>query len=85
MAHVQRSIIEVKTETDCLAHALLIAIERLTQDPIYKAYMQGWKIRPAVQHLLQSTGINLQNCGGIPEIQQFQDHFSEYKIVVMGD
>jgi len=37
MAHVKHSIIEFKTETDCLAHALIIAIARLTKDPNYKA------------------------------------------------
>jgi len=33
MAHVKHSIIEVKAETNCLAHALVIAIARLTNDP----------------------------------------------------
>ena len=64
MAHVKRSIIEVKAETNCLAHALLIAFARLTKDPDYEVYIQGRKIRPVVQHLLQSTGINLENGGG---------------------
>jgi len=35
-----------------------------------------------LQHLLQTTGINLDKGGGINESLQFQDHFSEYKIVV---
>ena len=84
MAHVKHSIINVKAETNCLAHALIIAIARLTKDPNYTSYRQGCKskIRQAVQQLLQTTGIDLQNGGGIPEIQRFQDHFSEYKIVV---
>ena len=64
MAHVKNSIIDVKAATDCLAHALVIAIARLTKDPNYKAYRQGRKIRPVVQHLLQSTGITLDNGGG---------------------
>ena len=85
MAHVKHSIINVKAKTNCLVHALNIPIARLTKDPNYKAYWQGRTIIPEVQHLLQTTGINLDNGGGINEIQQFQDHFSEYKIVVMGD
>jgi len=84
MAHVKKSIIEVKTETNCMAHALIIGIARLTKDPNYKAYRKGRKILPEVQHLLQTTGINLENGGGIREIQQFQDHFAEYKIVYGG-
>ena len=84
MAHMKDSIIEVKTETNCLAYALIIAIARLTKDPNYNAYRQGYKIRPEVHHLLQTTGIDLQNVGRIREIQQLQYHFSEYKIVVYG-
>ena len=33
---------------------------------------------------MQTTGIDLQNGGGIPELRRFQDHFSEYRIVVYG-
>jgi len=84
MAHVKFSIINVTAETKCLAHALIIAIARLTKDSHYEAYRQGRKTLPAVQQLLQTTGIDLQGGGGILEIQQFQDHFSEYKIVVYG-
>ena len=38
LAHMKHSIIEVKTETNCLAHVLIIGIARLTKDPNYKAY-----------------------------------------------
>jgi hypothetical protein len=41
-------------------------------------------ILPVVQHLLQTTGINLQNGGGIAELQRFQNLFTLYKIVVSG-
>jgi hypothetical protein len=34
MAHLKRSIIEVKAEQNCLAHALVIAIAKLNNDPI---------------------------------------------------
>jgi hypothetical protein len=53
-------IITVKAETNCLAHALIIAIARLTKDPNYKAYMQGIKIHQVVDNLLATTGINLK-------------------------
>jgi len=81
MVHEKRSIIEVKSKTNCLAHALLIAIARLENEPVYKTYPQGWKIGAAVQRLLETTGIDLQ-MGGIPEIRRFQDHYTEYRIVV---
>jgi hypothetical protein len=84
MAHLKRSIIEFKTEENCLSHALIISIARLTNDPNYKANRQGNKIRPAVDHLLETTGINLANGGGIPELMKFQERFKEFRIVIFG-
>jgi len=83
IGHEKKSIIRVKSDTDCLAHALIIAIARLENDPKYISYRMGRKtILPAVQSLLETTGIDLQNGGGVPEIRRFQDHYTEYKIVV---
>jgi hypothetical protein len=82
LAHLKSSIFKVKAEQNCLAHALVIAIVGVTKDPNYKAHMQGWKFIPVVQHLLETTGIDLSNCGGIAELMQFQAHFAEYSIVV---
>jgi len=66
------------------AHALIIAIARKTNDPDYNLYRQGYKILRKVKRLLQTTGINLQHGGGIQEFHRFQNHFSEYRIVVYG-
>ena len=82
MAHLKKSIVQVRTETSCLAHALIIAIAKLTNDPNYTAYRKGRKIYPKLDQLLAETGISLDNGGGIPELQRFQDHFRQYKIVV---
>ena len=82
LAHLKKSIVQVKAETNCLAHALIIAIAKATKDPNYKAYVQGRKIYPKVAQLLAVTGISLDNGGGIPELERFQDHFRHYKIVV---
>jgi hypothetical protein len=84
MAHLKRSIVEVKAENNCLAHAIVIAIAKLTNDPNYVAYRRGFKIRPVVDNLLAMTGIDLTNGGGIPELIKFQEHFKEYRIVVFG-
>jgi len=67
MAHLKRSIVEVGAEENCLAHALVIAIARLNNDPNYTSYRKGNKIRPVVRQLLGTTGIDLKNGGGIPE------------------
>ena len=33
LAHLKRSVIEVKSENNCLAHALIVAIASLEKDP----------------------------------------------------
>jgi hypothetical protein len=70
MAHLKRNIIEVKAEKNCLAHALVIAIARVNEDPDYKAYRQGWKIHAVVDRLLEMTGIDLSNGAGLPELSR---------------
>jgi hypothetical protein len=82
MAHLQRSIVAVHAKENCLAHAIVIAIAKVTNDPNYNAYRRGRKIFPAVQTLLEKTGINVDNGGGIPELIRFQEHFKEYRTVV---
>jgi hypothetical protein len=84
MAHLKKSIVEVKAETNCLAHALIIAVAKVTNDPNYKAYIQGRKIRPVVDQVLEATGIDLKDGGGILELTRFQEYFKEYRIVVYG-
>jgi len=82
MAHLKRSIVEVKAEENCLAHALVIAIAKVDNDPNYKAYIQSRKIRHVVEILLETTGIDLSNGAGIAKLVRFQEHIREYKITV---
>ena len=82
MAHLKRSIIEVRAEDNCLAQALIIAIARLHNDPNYTSYRKNFTIRPVVDQLLETTFIDLKICCGIPELTRYQEHFHEYKIVV---
>jgi len=56
---LKSSIVEVRVEENCLAHALIKAIARLNNDPNYTAYFKGRKLRPVVRQLLESTGIDL--------------------------
>jgi len=37
---------------------------------------------PVVRQLLETTGINLGQGGGIRKLMQLQEHFKEYRIVV---
>jgi hypothetical protein len=82
MVNLKRSIVEVKTKENCLAHALVIAAARVTNDPDYKAYIKGRKILPKVREFLQASGVDLSGGGGIPELQAFQRHFPHFRIVV---
>jgi hypothetical protein len=36
--------VPVNAETNCLAHALIIAIARVDNDPNYNSYRRGYKI-----------------------------------------
>ena len=49
---------------------------------IIKHTVLGRKISAVVQALLQQTGIDQTSGGGIPELNSFQEHFRDYKIVV---
>ena len=82
MAHLKTSVVVVNTSENCLAHAIIIAIAKLENDPKYVAYRRGYKIRPVVQELLDKTGISLSEGGGIPQLIKFQEHFRKYKITV---
>jgi hypothetical protein len=82
MAHLKRSIVEARAEVNCLAHALVIAIARVTNDPNYQSYRKGYKkILPKVHELLQASGVDLSR-GVIPELHAFQRYLSQYRIVV---
>jgi hypothetical protein len=74
MAHLKRSVVEMKAKENCLAHTLVIAIARVRKDPDYQAYRHGRKILPKVRELLQATGVDLSRGGGILELQAFQHH-----------
>jgi hypothetical protein len=82
MADLKGSVVEVKAEKSCLAHALIIAIAKLNNDPNYESYRRGNKIRPVVCQLLEIVGIDLTDGAGIPELTKFQEHFRDCKIVV---
>jgi hypothetical protein len=51
--------VKVKAKENCLAHALVIALARVTNDPDYQAYRKTRKILPKVRELLQAAGVDL--------------------------
>jgi hypothetical protein len=53
IAHLKKSIVQIKAETKCLAYALLLAKARVDNDPNYNSYRKGNNIRLEVQYLLE--------------------------------
>jgi hypothetical protein len=64
MAHLKRSVVEVKASENCLAHAIIIAIAKAENDPNNTSYCDGRKICQVVRKLLAKTGIDLSGGGG---------------------
>jgi len=81
MAYLKRSFVEVIAEQNYLSHAFVIRISRLGNDPKYNSYRSCCMIRPVVQHLFKTTGIDLTNNTGIPELVRFKEHCREDNIV----
>ena len=54
----------------------------MENDPDYKVYRKGRKIRPVVQKLLAETGLDLSEGGVISQLIKFQVHLRQYKITV---
>jgi len=81
LAHLKRSIVEVKAEQKCLTQALVIAIAKEDNNPNYKVYLQGRKILPVVETLIEKAGIDLSTGAGISELVKFQEYFRGYKIL----
>jgi hypothetical protein len=83
LSAVKRSIVVVKAAILCLAHALVIAIARVDNDPKYKSYRNGYGLTQPVEDLLKASGVDLSNGGGLEELCQFQQHLSDYKLLCL--
>jgi hypothetical protein len=46
MAHLKGSIVEVKAAENCLAHALIIAIAKVANDPNYISFRRDIRYVP---------------------------------------
>jgi hypothetical protein len=78
----KKCVVTVKAAVLCLAHALIIAIARVNNDPKYASYRHGYGLRQPLEDLLKASGVDLSNGGGLEELQQFQQYLSDYKIIV---
>ncbi len=77
-----KSIVVVKAAILCLAHALIIAMARVNDDPRCQSYEDGYLLDQPVDELLKAFGVDLSNGGGLEEHQHFQDYLSDCKIIV---
>jgi hypothetical protein len=82
LSAVKRSIVVVKAAVLCLAHALVISIAQVNNNPKYKSYRNGRGLTQPVQDHLKASGVDLSNGGGLEELGQFQQYLSDYKIIV---
>ena len=69
---VKRGIVVVKAEFLCLVHAHAIAMARVNGDPKYKLYNNGYGLKKPDEELLEATGVDVTNGGGLEELRQFQ-------------
>ena len=57
-------------------------MSRHNGDTKYESYRHGKCLRKPVENLLNASGVDLTNGGGVEELRQFQAYLSDYKIVV---
>ena len=83
--HKKKCFITIQNNDDlCLARALVVAIAKIEKDPWYKSLVnppgtvQGRKAR----ELHQAAGVPLGPCG-IPEVEMFQKHLTNYEINIV--
>ena len=66
LSAIERSIV-VKAAFFCLGHALIFAIARVNGDPKYELYTHGRCLQKPVEDLLNGSGADLSNGGGVVE------------------
>ena len=82
LSAIKKFIVKVKAEFLCLAHALITDMAKVNGDPKHK-YRDGYGLKQPIQDLLIFSGIKLTNGGGLKELEQFQNHLSDYEIFCM--
>jgi hypothetical protein len=68
LSAIKRSIVVVKAAFLCMAHALIIAMARVNGDPMYESYRKVYRLDKPVEDLLEASGVDLSNGGGLEEL-----------------
>jgi len=79
---IKKSIV-VKAAFLCLAHALIIAIAMVNNDSKYVSYRHGWCLEEPVEELLNSSGVDLSNGGGLKNFNCFNSTFRITKLLCL--
>ena len=79
MSTIKKSIVKVKAEFLCMAHALIIAISRVNGDPKYKSYRDGYRLKKPVRGRLSASGIDLTRGGVLRKLNIFKIIFRTTK------
>jgi hypothetical protein len=82
LSAVKKSIVVVKAAFLRLAYDLIIAVARVNGDPKCPTYRNGKCLEKPVEELLKASGLDLSEGGGLEKLEQFQEHLSDYKIIV---
>ena len=83
--HKKRTIITIQNNDDlCLARALVTAIAKIEKDPRYKSLIdhRGRVQEKKARELHELANVPLGPCG-IPEVQMFQNHLTNYEINIV--
>ena len=82
LSAIKKSNVTLKVAVNCLDYAIIIAMARVNGDTMYESCRNGYRLKKPVADLLKYSGFDISNGGGFEEFGRFQDHISDYQIIV---
>ena len=83
LSAIKKSIVVVKAAFLCFAHALIISMARVNNDQKYVSYRHGWCLKEPVEELLNASGVDLSNGGGLKNFNSFNSTFLTTKLLCL--
>ena len=83
--HKKRTVITIQNNDNlCLARALVVGIAKIEKDPRYKSLINSRKTvqERKARELHEAANVPLGPCG-IPEVEMFQNHLTNYEINIV--
>jgi hypothetical protein len=72
LSAIKRRFTVEKAAFLCMSHALIIAMARVNGDTKYELYRNGKCLKKPVEDLLEVSGVDLSNGGGLEKLQHLQ-------------